>query len=75
MEQGSQKTIGLIYFKFLVGHIKVLVALSRNPVNRAAAFFHKRVVLRILDKQPRRKEGGTWDYPPLGEDIQEVGLE
>ena len=66
MEQGSQKTIGLIYFNFLVGHIKVLVALSRNPVNRAAAFFSQTSGAKDLGQTTQAERGRYMGLPTIG---------
>ena len=42
---------------------------------RAMGSFQYRVVCRITRRQPRRREEGGWDYPPLATAVEEAIFE
>ena len=43
-------------------------------MERALGSFQHRVARRLTSRQPRRRVGGSWEYPPLEEAMVEAGF-
>ena len=44
-------------------------------LDKAFEGFHHRAVQRMAGMVPKRQQGGTWVYPPIGAVLSTVGLD
>ena len=77
-QEGADPKVSGHFFKALVQVVLLFETETwvLTPImERALSSFHHRVAQRLIRRQKRRQEGGSWYYPPLAVSMAEAGFE
>ena len=72
IREGARPRVSGMFFKMLLQAMLLFGSetwLLTPHMERALGSFEHWVARRITGRQPRRKEEGRWDYPPLATDM------